>query len=91
MLLLMYPILLFLPVLTMAETTQATTMQERWRSQLEDWRRPVDWIGDGIFNVAGTVLPVTRSPFDGIRGIIRRRVYKCIHVFFKYIQLRASK
>ncbi|KAG6795104.1 hypothetical protein HZU73_09554 [Apis mellifera caucasica] len=80
MLLLMYPILLFLPVLTMAETTQATTMQERWRSQLEDWRRPVDWIGDGIFNVAGTVLPVTRSPFDGIRA---RRKKK--HKLNKYV------
>lgn len=72
MLLLMYP-LLFLPLLTMAETTQATMIQERWK--LENWRRPADWIGDGIFNVAGTVLPVTRSPFDGIRGNV------CVYIY----------
>lgn len=73
--LLLYP-LLFLPLLTMAESTQATMIQERWKPQLENWRRPADWIGDGILNVAGTVLPVTRSPFDGIRGNSSREYIK---------------
>ncbi|XP_028520943.1 uncharacterized protein LOC107994587 [Apis cerana] len=80
MLLLMYP-LLFLPLFTMAETTEASMIiQERWKPQLENWRRPADWIGDGILNVAGTVLPVTRSPFDGIRA---RRKKK--HKLNKYV------
>lgn len=78
MLLLMYP-LLFLPLFTMAETTEASMIiQERWKPQLENWRRPADWIGDGILNVAGTVLPVTRSPFDGIRGNSSSR---CIYIY----------
>lgn len=89
MLLLMYP-LLFLPLFTMAETTEASMIiQERWKPQLENWRRPADWIGDGILNVAGTVLPVTRSPFDGIRGNSSSR---CIYIyFFKYVEFLSSE
>lgn len=87
----MYP-LLFLPLFTMAETTEASMIiQERWKPQLENWRRPVDWIGDGILNVAGTVLPVTRSPFDGIRGNSSSR---CIYIYFfkiKWNSFRAKE
>lgn len=90
MLLLMYP-LLFLPLFTMAETTEASMIiQERWKPQLENWRRPADWIGDGILNVAGTVLPVTRSPFDGIRGNSSSRcIY--IYMFFKYVEFLSNE
>ena len=59
--------LFFLPLLTATEITQPTVMQERWKLQLEKSRNLTDWIGDGILNAVDTVLPATRSSFEGIR------------------------
>ncbi|XP_017798999.1 PREDICTED: uncharacterized protein LOC108579887 [Habropoda laboriosa] len=80
--LLLYSLLL-MPLLTMAETTQPTMMQERRTPRLENSRSYEDWIGDGILNDVDTVLPATRSPYDGILLARRRRKKK--HKLNRYI------